>query len=74
MAQTPQPQEQQIRQPKNIFEQLAFGLQTVNDNVVDLFKDVEDIRQKVDAIYNALYPAQTDIAEPTDSGVATINE
>lgn len=74
MATAPTPQEQQSRQPKNIFEQLAFGLQTVNDNVVDLFKDVEDIRQKVDAIYNALYPAQTDIAEPTDSGAATINE
>lgn len=70
---TIQQQEQPPRQPKNIFEQLAFGLQTVNDNVVDLFKDVEDIRQKVDAIYNALYPAQP-IAEPTDSGAATINE
>lgn len=74
MAQTPIPQGEQPRQPKNIFEQLAYGLQTVNDNVVDLFRDVEDIRRKVDAIYDALYPAQTDIAEPTDSGAATINE
>lgn len=71
MAQTPQ--EQQPRQPKNIFEQLAFGLQTVNDNVVDLFKNVEDIRQKVDAIYYALYPAQP-ASEPTDSGAETINQ
>jgi uncharacterized protein YaaN involved in tellurite resistance len=71
---TPQPQEQQPRQPKNIFEQLLFGMQTVNENVVELFKDMEDMRQKVDAIYNALYPAQTDIAEPTDPGAATIND
>lgn len=70
MATTPQ---QQPSQPKNIFEQLAFGLQTVNDNVVDIFKDMEDMRQKVDAIYSALYPAQP-ISEPTDSGAGTINQ
>ena len=74
MAQTPTPQEQQQpRQPKNIFEQLAFGLQTVNDNVVDLFKSVEDIHQKVDVIYNALYPAPA-ISEPTAPGAETIND
>lgn len=72
MATTPTPQEQP-RQPKTIFEQLALGLQTVNENVVDLFKDVEDIRQKVDMIFGALFtPPPT--AEPTDSGAATINQ
>ena len=41
--------EQEQRQPKNIFEQLAFGLQTVNDNIIDLYK-------MVSAIHKALYP------------------
>lgn len=62
MAQTPQQQ-----QPRNIFE-------VINQNIVDLSQDMVIMFQKVDAIYNALYPAQTSIAEPTDSGAATINE
>lgn len=62
MAQTPQQQ-----QPRNIFE-------VINQNIVDLSQDMVIMFQKVDAIYNALYPAQTGIAEPTDSGAATINE
>lgn len=41
--------EQEQRQPKNIFEQLAFGLQTVNDNIIDLYKMVSEI-------HKALYP------------------
>lgn len=61
MAQTPQPQH-----PRNIFE-------VINQNIVDLSQDMVVMFQKVDAIYSALYPAQT-IAEPTDSGAATINE
>lgn len=61
MAQTPQPQ-----QPRNIFE-------AINQNIVDLSQDMVIMFQKVDAIYNALYPAPT-TAEPTDSGAATINE
>lgn len=61
MAQTPQ---QPI--PRNIFE-------VINQNIVDLSQDMVIMFQKVDAIYNALYPAQP-TAEPTDSGAATINE
>lgn len=41
--------EQEQRQPRNIFEQLAFGLQTVNDNIIDLYKMVSEI-------HKALYP------------------
>lgn len=35
--------------PRNIFEQIALGLETVNDNIVDLYRMVQDI-------HNALYP------------------
>lgn len=62
MAQTPQ--QQPI--PRNIFE-------VINQNIVDLSQDMVIMFQKVDAIYNAFYPAQP-TAEPTDSGAATINE
>ena len=70
MATTPTiTQEQpQPRQPRNIFEQLVFGLQTVNDNIVDLYRMVGEI-------HSALYPVDINsTAEPTDSGAATNNE
>lgn len=35
--------------PKNIFEQIALGLKTVNDNIVDLYAMVNEI-------HSALYP------------------
>jgi tetrahydromethanopterin S-methyltransferase subunit B len=37
--------------PKTIFEHIALGLQTVNDNIVDLYAMVQDI-------HNALYPTE----------------
>lgn len=57
----------QAQQPRTIFE-------AINQNIVDLSQDMVIMFQKVDAIYNALYPAQPIQAEPTDSGAATINE
>jgi hypothetical protein len=30
-------------QPRNIMEQIAYGLQTVNDNIVDLYRMVEEL-------------------------------
>lgn len=48
----------ETRQPRNILEQIAMGLQTVNDNIVDLFKMVEEIHA---CVYT------TDIP-PTSSG------
>lgn len=39
----------QVKTPKNIFEQIVFGLEVVNNNVVDLY-------QKIDAIHSALFP------------------
>ncbi|MBD5367238.1 MAG: hypothetical protein HDR82_09640 [Bacteroides sp.] len=54
-------------QPKTIFEQLAFGLQTVNENIIDLSKDIAVLFQKVDEIHAALYPPQP-ISEPDVPG------
>lgn len=55
MNQSPQ------RQPRNIFEQLALGLQTVNDNIVDLYKMVSEI-------HSALYNIEIPKSEPTIPG------
>lgn len=41
-----QPQE---RKPQNVFEQIVFGLEVVNNNVVDLYR-------KIDEIHSALFP------------------
>lgn len=43
--------------PKTIFEQIALGLQTVNDNIVDLYAMVQDI-------HNALYPTEPNATGP----------
>lgn len=39
-------------QPKNIFEQILYGMQTINDNIFDLYKMVEEIRESIKAIDN----------------------
>lgn len=56
------------KQPRNVFEQIALGLQTVNDNIVDLSKDFAELYRKVDEIYAALYPPVQPIAEPDVPG------
>lgn len=55
--------------PRNIFEQILFGVKTTNDNIVALSEDLSLVHQKIDAIYNALYPP---IQEPTADGVQEI--
>ena len=55
--------------PKNIFEQILFGVKTTNDNIVALSEDLALAHQKIDAIYNALYlPTQ----EPNAGGAQEI--
>lgn len=45
--------------PRNIFEQIALGLNTVNDNIVDLYR-------MVDEIHGVLFPPEN--PEPNVSG------
>lgn len=51
-------------QPKNIFE-------LINQNIVDLSKDVVTMYEKVDAIHKALYP---DTSEPNASGADAVEK
>lgn len=46
----------QVKTPKNVFEQIVFGLEVVNNNVVDLY-------QKIDAIHKALFPIAPEQAQ-----------
>ena len=58
-------------QPRNVFEQIALGLQTVNDNIVDLSKDFSELFQMVKEIHVALYPPVNPMAEPNAPGAET---
>lgn len=59
MADNKQPQ-----QPRNIFE-------VINQNIVDLSQDVVLLFKKVDEIHAALYPPMQPIAEPDVPGAET---
>lgn len=55
-----------MAEPRNIFEQILFGVKATNDNVVALSEDLALAHQKIDAIYNALYPSMGN--EPNADG------
>ena len=55
--------------PRNIFEQILFGVKATNDNVVALSEDLALAHQKIDAIYNVLYPPTQ---EPNADGAQEI--
>ena len=55
--------------PRNIFEQILFGVKATNDNVVALSEYLALAHQKIDAIYNALYPPTQ---EPNADGAQEI--
>ena len=38
------------RKPRNVFEQLAFALETVNNNIIDLYNMVREIHDDLYAI------------------------
>ena len=60
--------EKQAVQPKNIFEQILYGMQTINDNIFDLYKMVEEIRESIKAIDN-----KEKESEPTVLGTGNEN-
>ena len=43
------------KQPRNIFEQILFGLEATNANVVALSEEIAIIRQDLHAIKSAMY-------------------
>lgn len=49
-------------QPRNIMEQIAIGLQTVNDNIVDMFNLVKELH---DAFYSVPEPNTSGAEKPS---------
>lgn len=58
---------QQQRRPRNIFEQMAYALETINDNITDLYKLTAEV-------HAALYSVGGNITEPNDHGADTDNQ
>lgn len=42
------------RKPTNILEAILYGIETTNDNIVDLSKEVVALRQDIDLIKRIL--------------------
>lgn len=51
-------------QPRNIFEQIALGLQVTNDNTIAIAQDLAMMYRMVQDIHNAMFPT----SEPNASG------
>ena len=60
-------EQQQTTQPRNIFEQIALGLQVTNENTVAIAADLAELFQMVKEIHGALFPA-INTSEPNASG------
>lgn len=65
-----------IRQPRNIFEQIVLGQEITNDNVVALAENLNVINAKIDALI-AIFtaPPMPDVnSEPDASGAETMEQ
>ena len=43
--------------PKNIFEQLLYGLEITNSNVVDISKDIAALHESISELKAAILPS-----------------
>ena len=48
------------RQPTNILEAILYGIETTNDNVVDLSKEAVALREHIDLIQSILHNVKTE--------------
>ena len=58
--------EQTQQKPRNIFEQIALGLQVTNENTVAIAQDLAAMFQMIEDIHGVMFPK--DITEPNASG------
>lgn len=59
-------QNENARQPRTIFEQILFGQQITNENIVALSENLEQLHQQLGLLLNALNAVP--IPEPNASG------
>lgn len=63
------------KQPKNIFEQIVFGQEIINDNIVSLSENLNIVNQKVDKLMAILStPPIIKDSEPNASGAETMEQ
>lgn len=55
-----------MKEPKTIFEQILFGQEIINNNIVTLSENLNDLNNKLSSLINALSVIQ--ISEPNTSG------
>lgn len=65
---------QEPRQPRNLFEQILFGVQVTNDNIVATHARMDNMEAKINAIYDALYPISELNVPGADSKNKTIGD
>lgn len=53
--------------PRNIFEQIALGLQVTNENTVAIAQDMAELFRLTKEIHGALFPTDN-TSEPNASG------
>lgn len=59
------------RQPKTIFEQIVFGQEITNENIVALADNLSVVNAKIDALLAIFSPAEPTDSEPVASGEET---
>lgn len=63
------------KQPRNIFEQIVFSQELVNENIVALSENLDFINQKVDMLMAILStPPIIKDSEPNASGAETTEQ
>lgn len=54
------------KEPKNILEQILFGQEIINDNIVALSENMDILYKRFNALFESIAPV--DISSPTVSG------
>lgn len=70
MSENTNPQEP--RQPRNIIEQILFGVLTTNDNIVEVHARMDNMEAKINAIYDAFHPTSEPNASGADEKIETV--
>lgn len=63
--------ENKIRQPKTIFEQIVFGQEITNENIVALAENLAVVNAKIDMLLASFTPAAEE-SKPVASGKETM--
>lgn len=63
--------ESRNRQPKTIFEQIVFGQEITNENIVALAENLAVVNAKIDVLLAYFTPAEHEDSKPVASGKGT---